>query len=168
MLHGSRIMDCLFESSPDYAGVTGLFPVSLTPHDDTSSAVIISFASGSRALTTGGPASKPLEVYDAGLPWHDDSLLPCSGESPLTVACTFKISSAKGVASAPALRQLPAGDTFSDVTECMCLDAEAQTLAAATLSAGCAAQVCHNLPSSGPCFAAYSMCTLLRILIALH
>ena len=80
----------------------------------------------------------------------------------------FEIDAAKGVASAPALRQLPAGDTFSDVTESMCLDAEAQTLAAATLSAGCAAQVCHNLPSSGPCFAAYSMCTLLRILFALH
>ena len=91
MLHGSRIMDCLFESSPDYAGVTGLFPVSLTPHDDTSSAVIISFASGSRALTTGAPASKPMEVYGAGLPWHDGSLLPCSEGSPLTVACTLEL-----------------------------------------------------------------------------
>ena len=67
VLHGSRMMDCLFESSPDYAGVTGLFPVSLTPHDDISAAVIISFASGSRALTTGVPASIPLQVYGAGL-----------------------------------------------------------------------------------------------------
>ena len=72
------------------------------------------------------------------------------------------------LASAPAMRHFSAGDTFSDVTESMCLDAEAQTLAAATVSAACAAQVCPSLPSSGSCFASYSMCTLVRVLVALH
>ena len=56
-LHGSRVMECLFESSPDYAGVTGLFPVAMTAHEGaTTAAVIISFAAGSRALTAGGDA----------------------------------------------------------------------------------------------------------------
>lgn len=53
LLHGSRVVDCLYESPPEYPGVTGIFPVSLTSQDDTTAAVIISFASGSRALTTG-------------------------------------------------------------------------------------------------------------------
>ncbi len=53
LLHGSRVVDCLYESPPEYPGVTGIFPVSLTSQDDTTAAVVISFASGSRALTTG-------------------------------------------------------------------------------------------------------------------
>lgn len=54
VLHGSRVMNCLYKSVPDYGGVTGLFPVSLTlQEDDATAAVVISFASGSRALTTG-------------------------------------------------------------------------------------------------------------------
>ena len=57
VLHGSRVMECLFESSLDYAGVTGLFPVAMTAHEGaTTAAIIISFASGSRALTAGGDA----------------------------------------------------------------------------------------------------------------
>ena len=60
VLHGSRVMDCLFESAPDYAGVTGLFPVATTVQEGaTTAAVIISFASGSRALTAGGAAGDP-------------------------------------------------------------------------------------------------------------
>ena len=53
VLHGSRVTDCLYESAPEYTGVTGLFPASLTSQDDATVAVVISFASGSRALTTG-------------------------------------------------------------------------------------------------------------------
>ena len=60
VLHASRVMDCLYESPPDYAGVTGLFPVSLTSQDDATAAVVISFASGSRALTTGLHCMLPL------------------------------------------------------------------------------------------------------------
>ena len=60
VLHGSRVMECLFESSPDYAGVTGLFTVAMTAHEGaTTAAVIISFASGSRALTAGGDGRVP-------------------------------------------------------------------------------------------------------------
>ena len=77
VLHGSRVMECLFESSPDYAGVTGLFPVATTAHEAaTTAAVIISFASGSRALTAGGDAKAP-------------SL--CARAFSLTGACIFII-----------------------------------------------------------------------------
>ena len=61
VLHGARVMECLFESLPDYAGVTGLFPVATTAQEGaTTAAVIISFASGSRALTAGGDARAPI------------------------------------------------------------------------------------------------------------
>ena len=60
VLHGARVMERLFESSPDYAGVTGLFPVATTAQEGaTTAAVIISFASGSRALTAGRDARAP-------------------------------------------------------------------------------------------------------------
>lgn len=69
MLHGSRVMDCLYESSPDYAGVTGLFPVSLNTQDDMTAAVVISFASGSRALTTGVHVTLTLPLAQACFHW---------------------------------------------------------------------------------------------------
>ena len=64
LLHGSRVADCLYESPPEYPGVTGIFPVSLTSQDDTTAAVVISFASGSRALTT-GLASHPSPTLES-------------------------------------------------------------------------------------------------------
>ena len=126
VLHGSRVMNCLHKSAPDYAGVTGLFPVSLTlQEEDATVAVVISFASGSRALTTGVAAHTPPDPH-----FCDHIFTSLLSEDFLD-----------GGNSCMSAGICHAGDTFSDVTESIGLDAEAQTLTAATISPGCMAQV---------------------------
>ena len=61
VLHGCQVMDMLFKSPAEYQGVTGLWSVPVAPADITSALVIISFTSGSRAMTAGAktPVQRP-------------------------------------------------------------------------------------------------------------
>lgn len=58
VLHSSEVVDTLFQSGPDYEGVTGLWSIPLRPAEVCSAFIIISFASGSRAMTAGTRMSK--------------------------------------------------------------------------------------------------------------
>ena len=101
VLHGSRVMDCLFESSPDYAGVTGLFPIAMTPHEGaTTAAVIISFASGSRALTAGGDARAPDLCTRAFFVAHA-CILAIPGLPLVVVHALLDIMCSSGLTAAP-------------------------------------------------------------------
>lgn len=53
VLHGCQVLDMLFKSPAEYEGVTGLWSIPIGPADITSALVVMSFASGSRAMTAG-------------------------------------------------------------------------------------------------------------------
>lgn len=53
MLHGGQVLDTLYECPADNQGITGLWSIPIRPADVTSVLVIISFVSGSRAMTAG-------------------------------------------------------------------------------------------------------------------
>lgn len=53
VLHGTQVLDTLLMSPPEYQGVTGLWSIPVAPSVATSALVVISFASGSRAMAAG-------------------------------------------------------------------------------------------------------------------
>lgn len=48
------VPEAVFESGPDYGGVTGLWALAARPGDDSHAAVVLSFVSGSRTLSIAG------------------------------------------------------------------------------------------------------------------
>ena len=50
------VPETVFESGPDYGGVTGLWALSARPGDESHAAVVLSFVSGSRTLSIAGAA----------------------------------------------------------------------------------------------------------------
>jgi hypothetical protein len=48
------VPEAVFESGPDYGGVTGLWALSARPGDESHAAVVLSFVSGSRTLSIAG------------------------------------------------------------------------------------------------------------------
>lgn len=76
VLHGSQVVDTLFQSAPDYQGVTGLWAIPMTPTEVCAALIIISFASGSRAMTAGArcqcclcgvPIAAAVFLYSTGI-----------------------------------------------------------------------------------------------------
>lgn len=53
VMHGGLVVESLFTSPANYEGVTGLWSIPFAPSDASSALIIISFASGSRAMTAG-------------------------------------------------------------------------------------------------------------------
>lgn len=53
------VPETVFESGPDYGGVTGLWAVAARPADAAHALVVVSFVSGSRALSTAGTQAQP-------------------------------------------------------------------------------------------------------------
>ncbi len=63
VMHDGLVVESLFRSPAIYQGVTGLWSIPFTPADASSALIIISFASGSRAMTAG----EDVWVKDASL-----------------------------------------------------------------------------------------------------
>ena len=53
MLSPNPVLEVVFQSAPDFAGVSGLWALAACPGDAAHSLLLLSFASGSRALSTG-------------------------------------------------------------------------------------------------------------------
>ena len=53
MISPNPVLEVVYESAPNYAGLSGLWAVTARPGDVAHSLLVISFASGSRALSTG-------------------------------------------------------------------------------------------------------------------
>lgn len=152
VLHGSEVVDTLFQSGPDYEGVTGLWSIPLRPAEVCSAFIIISFASGSRAMTAG----TRMMMYNFTLKHHlvvNQLLLKCM------CCCIHNFLAHQQFArhrpppkdAAQDFVWSAAGSTLSDITEAVGLDANAQTLAAgsvADLAAVQAGNLCHALPCS--------------------
>ncbi len=55
MLSPTPSPETVFQSEPDYLGVTGLWALPARPADATDALLVLSSVSGSRALSTGAP-----------------------------------------------------------------------------------------------------------------
>ena len=54
MAYPRPVPETVFESSPDYGGVTGLWALSARPGDESHAAAVLSFVSGTRTLSIAG------------------------------------------------------------------------------------------------------------------
>jgi hypothetical protein len=85
------VPEAVFESGPDYGGVTGLWALSAWPGDESHAAVVLSFVSGSRTLSIAGAHSSlsswrcSADRLCRGLPTLDEFRLP-----PLSQTCVFQ------------------------------------------------------------------------------
>ena len=54
--------ETVFQSEPDYLGVTGLWALPARPDDTADALLVLSSVSGSRALSTGKPSAALLHL----------------------------------------------------------------------------------------------------------
>ncbi|BDA43226.1 probable pre-mRNA-splicing factor rse1 at N-terminal half [Coccomyxa sp. Obi] len=64
VMHAGLVVETLFKSPANYQGVTGLWSIPFAPADASSALIIISFASGSRAMTAGSTLSDVTDLID--------------------------------------------------------------------------------------------------------
>jgi hypothetical protein len=67
VLHGSHATELLYAGEPSRQGITGLWSLPAAPGEAAAALVVISFASGSRAMTAGAPPD--LDLTPPGSAW---------------------------------------------------------------------------------------------------
>ncbi len=66
VIQADQTVEVLYESPADYPGISGMWSIPPWPGADFHSLLVLSFASGSRAMATGGPcASCPYSNMDS-------------------------------------------------------------------------------------------------------
>ena len=76
VMHAGLVVESLFKSPANYHGVTGLWSIPFAPADASSAVIIISFASGSRAMTAGAASGQ--QLFIAGRSKRPSSAFYCS------------------------------------------------------------------------------------------